>query len=102
MGFKKVKSIEEPKKVEVKQKITKEPVSVQKVKEKLVTKTDVAVTVDTAVSPGNKLKPEWEGVGIIGNTADINTFKGLVKMKGKKMGDVLLTLIKEWNEKNKL
>ncbi len=50
----------------------------------------------------SKKDSEYYGIGLIGSNDDITMFKGLCKMKRLNIGKELITMIKDFNIKNKL
>lgn len=60
----------------------------------------VTVPVTSPAPSGEKQKKPWDGLGLIGTNEQLNIFKGKIKMKGGKLGEVLYNLIKGWNEQN--
>lgn len=97
---------EEPKKQQVltpKKVVKKVVVAVKEEAKKAVVKKEKPVknvpapVIETPVTN----KKDWDGIGLIGAHPEISLFKGVCKMKGLKVGEQLLNIIKEWNIKNK-
>ena len=101
MGLKKSTVVVPPKKVEPQQKkiVVKTPTKIEtKVPEVKTVVPEVKTVVPETVVP--KGKKDWDGIGLIGNHADLSKFKGICKMKGMILGKELLTIIREFNSKN--
>lgn len=56
----------------------------------------VAPPVDPA-----KEKKQYAGVGLVGNHPEMLKFRGLIKMRGKMIGEEIILMLTAWNEKNK-
>lgn len=98
------------KKVELKKEETKKPEKKEfkklpkkeAIKEVIEEKKSIAPIVEPLnliVVPANYVNAH-SGIGIVGTNEAVKQFQGKVKMKGLKVGKVLMEFIIDWNSKN--
>lgn len=93
------------KKPETKTKKEKAPIQVEPKKQPEAEKKPEVIASPVPVTQESEthaeVKKKYFGIGLVGSHEELDKFRGLIKMRKKVIGNEIISMIKEWNEKNK-